>query len=153
MLEFIKERYKDFEVAAKESPYFDECVEVVNPHGKGNITVCYHPDSDWADFTVKWAEYHNHIDSKDDVIKEIDGIINETEASVEFYKDGEPCIGASIKTALLANLTLDTLSRELCTYDLILNTAFAVRSFSGRYDADGRIERVNGKYALVWEEK
>ena len=151
MLEFIKERYKNFEVISVDTPYFDECVEIVNPYGKENITVCYHPDSDWIDFTVSWLKYHNHIDSKDDVIKEIDGIINETEASVEFYKNGELCMGASIKTALLANLTLDTLSRELCTYDMILNTAFTVRSFSGKFDIDGRIERVNGKYTLISE--
>ena len=151
MLEFIKERYKNFEVISVDTPYFDECVEIANPHRKGNITVCYHPDSDWIDFTVSWLKYHNHIDSKDDVIKEIDGIINETEASVEFYKNGELCMGASIKTALLANLTLDTLSRELRTYDMILNTAFTVRSFSGKFDIDGRIERVNGKYTLISE--
>ena len=150
MLEFIKERYKDFDVEAKESPYFDECVEIINPYGKENITVCYHPESELADFSVLWA-YREYIDSKEEVIKEIDGIINETEASVEFYKNGEPCIGASIKTAMLESLTLNTLSRELKIYNDLLNTDFSVRSFSGKYDTSGRIERVNGKYALIWE--
>ena len=151
MLEFIKEHYKNFEVIPLDTPNFNECVEIVNPYGKENITVYYHSDSDWADFTVGWAKYHDHIDSKEDIIKEIDGIINETEAYIEFYKDGELCMGASIKTALLANLTLDTLSRELKTYNDLLNTDFSVRSFSGKYDVRGRIARVNGKYALIWK--
>ena len=151
MLEFIKERYKDFEVISLESPYFDECVEIINPHRKENITVCYHPDNEWVDFTVKWSKYHNHIDSIEDVIKEIDGIINETEVDMEFYRNGEPCMGTGIKTALLKNLTLDSLSRELRIYDYLLNTTFTIRSFSRKYDMDGCIEKVDGKYTLILE--
>ncbi|MBQ9745851.1 MAG: hypothetical protein IJW21_03430 [Clostridia bacterium] len=151
MLEFIKERYKDFEVISPDNPHFDECVEITNPYGKGNITLYYHPDNNWVDFTVKWSKYHNHIDSMEDVIKEIDGIINETEVDMEFYRNGEPCIGTGIKTYLLENLTLGTLSRELGTYEGILNTEFTVCSFSGKYDMHGRIERVNGKYTLIIE--
>jgi hypothetical protein len=150
MLEFIKERYKNFEVNPLNIPNFNECVEIVNPYGKENITVYYHPESELSDFTVKWV-YREHIDSKEDVIKEIDKIINETEAYIAFYEDDELRMGASIKTALIANLTLDTLSRELKTYNDLLNTDFSVRSFSGKYDMYGRIEKVDGKYTLISE--
>ena len=150
MLEFIKERYKNFEVNHLNIPNFNECVEIVNPYGKENITVYYHPESELSDYSVRWV-YREHIESKEDVIKEIDKIIKETEAYIEFYKDGELCMGARIKTAMLESLTLNTLSRELKIYNDLLNTDFSVRSFSGKYDVCGRIARVNGKYALIWE--
>jgi len=147
MLGFIKERYKDFQVILKDNEY----AKIINPYGKGNITVYYHPESEWADFSVIWDIYRDYVDSKDDIIKNLDAFVYEKEVHIKFYKYGELCMCATLNAALLENLTLDKLSCALRTYTELLNTTFTICSFSGKYDMHGRIEKAYGKYTLICE--
>ena len=159
MLALLKERFPNYEIVELDEDFCD----IINPFGKSNIGIYEEkfiaviiegkelpilPAR--SEYVVHFDTQHRHFEEKEDAFKYIESLMNDEICAVEFMMGGKCYFGGEIVSLKLNGLNLETLSQEFSTFDL-LNTTFTVHSFSGKYDMDGRVEKVDGKYTLILE--
>jgi hypothetical protein len=162
MLALLKERFPDYEIVELEEDFWD----IVNPFGKENIGVYEEkffavivdgkelpilPER--SEYVIHFDTQHRHFEKKEDVFEYIESIMNDDICAVEFFAEEKPHFGGEIASCKLNGLTFETLSEEFRLFNNLLNTMFTIRSFSGKYDMNGRIENVDGKHTLIFENK
>ena len=160
MLELLKERFTGYKIVELDEDFFN----IVNPFGKGNIgvyedkTYTIVVGEEWrktppsrVDYIIRFNAQHRHFSKAEDAIAYIASIINDEVCSVEISAKTTLCLSGDIAASRVQELTLDTLSKKFRTTDFLRYTEVAVRSFSGKFDRNGSICRVGGKYTLIWE--
>ena len=159
MFVFLKERFSNYEVVELDKDFWD----IVNPFGKSNIGIYEEKiytitmGEEWRstlpsrfEYIVHFDSQHRHFDEIYPMLLYIESIMNDEICAVGVSKDGLLRYCSEIASSELNGLTLDTLSREFRGGDGHPGAKFIIRSFSGKYDMDGRIENVDGKYTLIW---
>ena len=158
MYELLKKRFPNYEIVELDEDFWD----IVNPFGKANIGVYEEKifsvvlGEEWRpslpsrmEYVIHFDAQHRHFDELEAAFEYVESIMNEEICAVEFRKHEILCMGGEIASAELAGLTLETLLQNFSFY--LADTEFTVRSFSGRYDRDGRIEEADGKLTLILE--
>ena len=160
MLALLKERFPNYEIVELDEDFWD----IVNPFGKSNIGIYEDKiytitmGEEWRrtlpsrfEYIVHFDSQHRHFDEIYPMLLYIESIMNDEICAVEFSKDGLLRHSGEIASSELNELTPETLSREFRSFDNHPGTTFTIRSFSGKHDMNGRIEKVDGKYTLIWE--
>ena len=160
MLELLKERFSGYEIVELDKDFY----EIVNPFGGANIGV-YEDKTytivigeEWRktspsqiEYIIRFDRQHRHFGETENALAYIECIINDEICAVEFSKGEFMRYSGEIASSKLKGLTPDMLLREFRTFNNLLDATFTIRSFSGKYDASGRIEKVCGKYRLIVE--
>ncbi len=160
MLGLLKERFPNYEILELDEDFWD----IVNPFGKENIGVYEEKiytivmGEEWrpslplrSEYVIHFDAQHRHFDEIEDAFKYIESVMNDEICAVGFSRGEIMRLGGEIASSKLKGLTPDVLLREFRAFNNVLDTTFTIRSFSGKYDMNGRIEKVDGNYTLVQE--
>ncbi len=136
--DFLKELFSEYVVDI----CFEEDVETVyirNSLFDFPIVVDYYPD-DYYKYLLRFATQHRDTSSKDDLISYISSFTNAEKAAIEFYKDGTNRFGGEIETAVLHDLTYNSLRLKV-GYDDLKDYTFSVRAWDKRFCFDAHFEK------------
>lgn len=154
-LSFLKELFPQYTVelyAESDS----EWAEIKNEKFDDPIRVYYEPE-DFDIYCLAFATQHAHISEKERLIEYVTSFANAETAAIEFYKDGKNRFGGDIKTALLDDLTYNSLLSYFGYLSIdISNLTFRVRAWDKKYCFDGMfIKDQSGTVQIVkeYEEK
>lgn len=135
-LSFLKELFPKYTVEL----YAEDNSEwAVIKHEEFNDLIKVYYDSDDFDiYCLAFATQHAHISEKERLIEYATAFANAEIAAIEFYENGSNRFGGDIETALLDDLTYNSL-RNYFGYPSvdISNLTFRVRAWNKEYCFDG----------------
>ena len=136
--DFLKELFSKYvvDISVDEDT---ETVYIRNDLFNFPISVDYYPD-DYYKYLLRFATQHIDTFSEDDLISYISSFANAEKAAIEFYKDGLNRFGGEIETAILDDLTYDSLRLRFGYRDLEDYT-FSVRAWDKRFCFDAHFEK------------
>lgn len=136
--DFLKELFSEYVVDIR-SEEDGETVYIRNSMFDFPIVVDYYPD-DYYKYLLRFATQHMDTSSKDDLITCIRFYANVEKAAIEFYKDGKNRFGGEIETAVLDDLTYNSLRLKFGYHDL-KDYTFSVRAWDKKYCFDAHFEK------------
>lgn len=149
-LSFLKELFPQYTVelyAENDS----EWAEIKNKAFDDLIKVYYAPE-DFEIYCLVFATQHVHISEKEQLIEYVTAFANAETAAIEFYENGRKCFGGDIETALLDDLTYNSLRNRFYSSIDIRNMTFQVRAWDKKYCFNGMfIKDSSGTVQIVRE--
>lgn len=135
-LSFLKELFPQYtvELYAEDN---SEWAKIENEEFDDLIKVYYDPE-DFDVYCLFFATQHAHISEKKYLIEYATAFANAEIAAIEFYENGTNIFGGDIETALLNDLTYNSLQNRFCFPRIdICNLSFSVRAWNKEYCFDG----------------
>ena len=128
-----------------------ETIRIKNKLFEDYILVSYYPD-DYYKYLFRFATQHLETSSIEQLTEYVTAFVNTEKAAIEFYEDGRAWFGGDIDTALLENLTYDSLRKCYFGHQHLKEYSFTVRAWDERFCFNAHfITDENGKVTIVKE--
>ncbi|MBQ7871394.1 MAG: hypothetical protein IJ357_04570 [Oscillospiraceae bacterium] len=139
-LDFLRDLTDGLHCSIEEENGTEHAV-VTNPFSLNDLELWYNFEQN-GKFAVRFAGYCFFAEESDEIITFMQPIMESKLCVIDFYENGDFCFSGDINVTEVVNLTPQALSEAAgCPVEELINLDFKIRSWDGRNDLDGNMDR------------